>query len=63
MQRLSEQLAPLLPYLRRHARALTGSQEAGDAYVVATLESIAAAPADFPQANPRVGLYQIFHTI
>jgi phosphohistidine phosphatase SixA len=27
-----------LPYLRRYARALTGSQMAGDAYVAATLE-------------------------
>ena len=28
-----------LPYLRRYARALTGSQMAGDAYVAATLET------------------------
>ncbi|HEV7873860.1 MAG TPA: response regulator, partial [Enterovirga sp.] len=28
-----------LPYLRRYARALTGSQLAGDAYVAATLET------------------------
>ena len=31
-----------LPYLRRYARALTGNQTAGDAYVAATLESIIA---------------------
>jgi len=30
-------LAPHLPYLRRYARALTGSQESGDAYVRAAL--------------------------
>ncbi len=63
MQRLSERIAPLLPYLRRHARALTGSQEAGDAYVAATLESIIAAPAEFPAGDVRIGLYHVFHAI
>ena len=63
MQRLSERIAPLLPYLRRHARALTGSQEAGDAYVAATLESIIAAPAEFPAGDVRIGLYRVFHAI
>lgn len=63
MQRLSERIAPLLPYLRRHARALTGSQEAGDAYVAATLESIIAAPGEFPAGDVRIGLYRVFHAI
>ncbi len=36
---LAESIAPHLPYLRRFARALTGSQESGDAYVVAVLET------------------------
>jgi DNA-directed RNA polymerase specialized sigma24 family protein len=30
-------VAQHLPYLRRYARALTGSQASGDAYVAATL--------------------------
>lgn len=63
MQRLSERIAPLLPHLRRHARALTGGQEAGDAYVAATLESIIAAPAEFPAGDVRIGLYRVFHAI
>ncbi|MFO1154269.1 MAG: response regulator [Rhodospirillales bacterium] len=63
MQRLSERIAPLLPYLRRHARALTGSQEAGDAYVAATLESIIAAPNEFPAGDTRIGIYRTFHAI
>ncbi len=63
MQRLSERIAPLLPYLRRHARALTGSQETGDAYVAATLESIIAAPEEFPPGDTRIGLYRTFHAI
>ena len=33
-----------LPYLRRYARALTGSQVAGDAYVAATLETLVNEP-------------------
>ena len=37
---MSQILAPHLPYLRRYARALTGSQTSGDAYVTATLEAM-----------------------
>ena len=35
----NDQLAANLPYLRRYARALTGSQSTGDAFVRATLEA------------------------
>ena len=35
----AQQLASHLPYLRRYARALTGSQHSGDAYVRSTLEA------------------------
>ena len=37
----SGSIAASLPYLRRFARALTGSQASGDAYAIATLEAIA----------------------
>jgi DNA-directed RNA polymerase specialized sigma24 family protein len=61
---LLERLAPHLPYMRRYARALTGDQGAGDAYVRATLEAIAAGEAAMPPSlTPRVALYQVFHTI
>ena len=40
---LAQSLKPHLPYLRRYARALTGSQKSGDAFVKATLEAIIAA--------------------
>ncbi len=61
---LGQQLAPHLPFLRRYARALTGSQIHGDAYVRATLEAIVAAPLDFPaDVDPRLGLYGIFQRI
>ena len=36
---LGDQIAKNLPYLRRYARALTGSQATGDAFVRATLEA------------------------
>jgi len=58
---LAETIAPHLPYLRRFARALTGSQEGGDAYVVAVLETLVADPKSFPQDQPRrAGLYKCF---
>ena len=61
---LLERLAPHLPYMRRYARALTGEQGAGDAYVRATLEAIAAGEAALPaNLTPRVALYRVFHTI
>ncbi|MEA1014943.1 response regulator [Sphingomonas sp. LY54] len=61
---LGQDLAPHLPFLRRYARALTGSQSHGDNYVRATLEAIVAAPADFPRdVDPRLGLYRTFHAI
>ena len=61
---LGQQLAPHLPFLRRYARALTGSQSHGDHYVRATLEAIVAAPGEFPsEINPRLGLYQTFQVI
>jgi DNA-directed RNA polymerase specialized sigma24 family protein len=58
---LSEEIAPHLPYLRRFARALSGSQASGDAYVVATLEAIVADASIFPtDVRPKIGLYRTF---
>ena len=37
---ISDRIGPHLPALRRYARALTGTQSSGDAYVAATLETI-----------------------
>ena len=36
---ISDKIGAHLPYLRRYARALTGSQASGDTYVRATLEA------------------------
>src|SRR5437763_760999 len=61
---LGQELAPHLPFLRRYARALTGSQAHGDAFVRATLEAIVAKPDEFPRdVDPRLGLYRTFHAI
>lgn len=58
---LADLIAPHLPYLRRFARALNGSQQSGDAYVVAALQSLIADPAMFPaNLEPRVALYHCF---
>ena len=53
-----------LPYLRRYARALCGSQASGDAYVAAALESLIASPQILQTgSNSRVALYQLFTRI
>ena len=61
---LSEQVATNLPYLRRYARALTGSQATGDAFVRATLEA-ALADDDLKSSleNGRVPLYRAFNKV
>ena len=58
---LSQSIAPHLPSLRRFARTLCGSQESGDAYVVALLEALAANRSIFPAGlPPKPGLYRLF---
>lgn len=61
---LKAALGPNLPYLRRYARALTGSQTLGDAAVRETLEALLLAPHEFDEAVPaRVELYRVFHRL
>ena len=53
-------VGPQLPMLRRYARALTGSQTSGDAYVAALLEALIADPSIFnPDVDPRVESYRV----
>ncbi|QMW23471.1 response regulator [Sandaracinobacteroides saxicola] len=53
---------PHLPFLRRYARALTGSQRSGDAYVRAALEALIADPDSIRHdGDPRVELFRLFH--
>ncbi|PKQ00221.1 MAG: response regulator [Alphaproteobacteria bacterium HGW-Alphaproteobacteria-13] len=61
---LGEEIRGHLPFLRRYARALTGSQNHGDNFVHATLETIVAAPDEFNGGNgTRIDLYRHFHRI
>ena len=58
---VSQAIAPHLPHLRRFARALTGSQRGGDAYVAETLEAIIADPAGFAGGGDvRCELFKLF---
>ena len=58
---VSQSIAPHLPALRRFARALSGSQESGDAYVVALLEALVENPSMFPgDLDAKIALYRIF---
>jgi CheY-like chemotaxis protein len=53
-----------LPYLRRYARALTGSQMAGDAYVAATLETLVSEPETIgATGHVKVELFRVFTRI
>jgi DNA-directed RNA polymerase specialized sigma24 family protein/CheY-like chemotaxis protein len=53
-----------LPFLRRYARALTGSQHSGDAYVAAALEALIQDPSVLGGASgPRAALYKLFTKI
>lgn len=61
---LSSLIGPQIPFLRRYARALTGSQASGDAYVAAALESLLADPALFDRAaDPREEVYRLFSRV
>jgi len=53
-----------LPYLRRYARALTGSQTTGDTFAAATLEAILVdSHAVLAAQNLKVGLFHAFHMV
>ena len=58
---VSAAITPYIPFLRRFARSLTGTQQSGDAYVAATLEAILADQSLFnTKLAPRIALYRIF---
>ena len=60
----SSAIAQYLPFLRRYARALTGSQASGDAYVAATLEALITDRSVIDdERGARVALYRLFTKI
>jgi DNA-directed RNA polymerase specialized sigma24 family protein len=59
-----DELGHALPYLRRYARALTGSQSTGDNFAAASLEAILADPTALdPDLSPKIGLFKLFHGV
>src|SRR6476646_542048 len=60
----SQLVAEHLPLLRRYARALTGSQASGDAYVGAMLEALLQDQSLLDERHgPRAGLFRLFTQI
>ena len=58
---LAMAIAPHIPYLRRYARALCGTQESGDAYVACALEALIDGKIQLDDSvAPRVAIYRAF---
>ncbi|WP_233352422.1 response regulator [Pseudogemmobacter humi] len=61
---MAVRVAAELPYLRRYARALTGSQDSGDRYAAATIEALLADRSLLdPGVSPRIVLFRTFHSV
>jgi DNA-directed RNA polymerase specialized sigma24 family protein len=64
VSKTSQAVAQHLPYLRRYARALTGSQSSGDAYVATTLEALIEDSSVLEEGtSTRIALYHLFTKI
>jgi CheY-like chemotaxis protein len=61
MSRPPEAIIQYVPYLRRHARLLTGSQGIGDEFVRLCLELVVAEPRWLEGDDLRVQLFRAFH--
>jgi CheY-like chemotaxis protein/DNA-directed RNA polymerase specialized sigma24 family protein len=62
MDALKQQIVQRLPYLRRYARALTGSQSVGDQYIRGCLETLLQEPSAIKATgNLSVQLFRLFH--
>ena len=61
---IASTVAQQLPYLRRYARALTGSQDTGDRYAEATLMAILEDRSTWdPDLPAKAALFRVFNTI
>jgi CheY-like chemotaxis protein len=61
---LAMSIGQSLPYLRRYARALTGSQLSGDRFAAATLESVLEDPSIVSKhSSVKIGLFHAFHMV
>ncbi len=62
MPSISDEIVRSIPYLRRYARALTGSQATGDQYVRLCLEAIIEEPDKIrPNGDFHLQLFTVFH--
>ena len=62
MSELKQQIVQQLPYLRRYARALTGSQQTGDQHIRLCLEALLEAPERLKgRGSLPVRLFRLFH--
>lgn len=60
---VSDQLGENIPFLRRFARAITGSQETGDKFAAAALEAILADRSVLGEHDVKVGLFKVLFGI
>lgn len=64
MARASDEIASSIPFLRRYARALTGSQPLGDQYVGVAMEMMRAHPERLSdQGDVRRTIFRLFHEV
>lgn len=64
MSDASAEIVKCLPYMRRYARALIGSQDRGDQYVRVALETYLAEPERIvPEVDLRLQLFSLFHDV
>lgn len=60
---ISDQLGANIPYLRRFARAMTGSQQSGDTFSAAALEAILADRSVLDGLDVKTGLFKVLYGI
>ena len=61
--RLKQTIAAQLPFLRRYARALTGTQALGDGYVREWLQRLLRRPIEISPDRTKLQLFQLFHEL
>jgi DNA-directed RNA polymerase specialized sigma24 family protein len=62
-QSVSDQLGANIPYLRRFARAMTGSQQTGDTFASAALEAILVDRSVLDGYDVKTGLFKVLYGI
>jgi DNA-directed RNA polymerase specialized sigma24 family protein len=60
---VTDQLGMFIPYLRRYARALTGSQTSGDNFAAASLEAILTDRSVLDGTDVKTGLFRVLYGI